>query len=312
MPSPGIQSFVRGFDRVMWGSSDCTGKRKRVENNNIENRLYGFQTFGDPGCPADFDGPFRDNIRIFLQDFARLENFLVDGMTVWSIALRVDDSSCISMFVMEEMVQNALRPHCDYCQFIGWNHHLMSKCRYHFIIPAQKSNDKNITEVVTVLDMPSHLLHGMFHSNGFGHLVCINGREKGSKNASGREIMDLWDRTCAMLRARKVSVEDVGKKKAMELRLLHCVAYGDTWFGRWGFKFAQGSQQTYLKAIEAIRGMPLSVMLQHFRGQVDHDVASVVAVYQKLSGNSVQTVGKLMSFMMEFKSRLPREKIKAT
>lgn len=48
----------------------------------------------------------------------------------------------------------------------------------------------------------NHLLHGVIHCNGFGHLLRINGREKGSDFASGREIMDLWDRMCAMLRAR--------------------------------------------------------------------------------------------------------------
>ncbi len=52
------------------------------------------------------------------------------------------------------------------------------------------------------LDLQSHLLHGVIHCNGFGHLLRINGREKGSNFASGREIMDLWDRICAMLRAR--------------------------------------------------------------------------------------------------------------
>lgn len=53
-----------------------------------------------------------------------------------------------------------------------------------------------------VIDLQTHLLHGLIHSNGFGHLLSINGREGGSKFLSGREIMDLWDRICLNLRVR--------------------------------------------------------------------------------------------------------------
>lgn len=52
------------------------------------------------------------------------------------------------------------------------------------------------------LDNQSHLLHGVIHCNGYGHLLCLNGIEGGSKILSGREIMDLWDRICTNLRAR--------------------------------------------------------------------------------------------------------------
>jgi hypothetical protein len=52
------------------------------------------------------------------------------------------------------------------------------------------------------LDNQSYLLHGVIHCNGYGHLVCLNGIEGGSKFLSGREIMELWDRICTNLRAR--------------------------------------------------------------------------------------------------------------
>ncbi|GLJ46644.1 hypothetical protein SUGI_0982890 [Cryptomeria japonica] len=285
----------------MSGSSDYTGKRKRREKIGGNRVLYGFQTFGDPGCPSDFDGPFRDNIRLFLQNFFHTENYLVDGMTVRSISLQVDDTCYISMFLLQEMVDTALRPHCNYCRRVGWSRHLVSKCRYHFIIPAQRRSNEDGTQPTSVLDMQSHLLHGMIHSNGFGHLLCINGREKGSMNASGREILDLWDRICAMLRARKVSVEDIAKKKGMELRVLHCLAYGDTWFGRWGFQVGSGiSHESFSKSMEETKGIPLATLLQ---GSLR--MASVVGTYQKLSANSLNTLGNLMSFMMELKSSLP-------
>lgn len=44
--------------------------------------------------------------------------------------------------------------------------------------------------------------HGLIHCNGFGHLLCINGIEGGSKYLCGREIMDLWDRICTFLQTR--------------------------------------------------------------------------------------------------------------
>lgn len=110
----------------------------------------------------------------------------------------------------------------------------MSNKRYHFIIPASEQTERSkrangvlagakiccnckepllagflscplcSEEALTsnFLDSQSHLLHGVIHCNGYGHLLRINGREKGSNFASGREIMDLWDRMCAMLRAR--------------------------------------------------------------------------------------------------------------
>ncbi|KAK2644606.1 hypothetical protein Ddye_019801 [Dipteronia dyeriana] len=40
---------------------------------------------------------------------------------------------------------------------------------------------------------------------------------------------------------RNITVEDVSKMKCMDLRLLHGVAYGHPWFGRWGYRFSRGN-----------------------------------------------------------------------
>ncbi|KAH7298703.1 hypothetical protein KP509_25G054900 [Ceratopteris richardii] len=312
--------------------------RKRRRNE----RAYSFHTFGDPGCPCDYDGPFRNNIRAFLQNVADHEHYDVEGRPCWSIPLEVDESqgAQITLFVVEEDIHNSHHPHCDHCRCIGWSHHLVSSRRYHFIIPASDLGDPPLGVVAgvatckicpnchdpispsaytcftcnvgavqgSILDSQTHLLHGILHCNGFGHLLCVNGREKGSRLASGREIVDLWDRLCSMLRARKVSVEDVVKKRTLEYRLLHSVAYGEPWFGRWGYSFGHGSfgitQQMYTKAIEAIRGMPLNVMAQHF-ANVDEEVISIVSRYQRISSQALQTVGELVRFMMELKAKLP-------
>ena len=48
----------------------------------------------------------------------------------------------------------------------------------------------------------THLLHGVVHSNGYGHLLTLNGREGGSKLLSGSDIMNFWDRLCAAISVR--------------------------------------------------------------------------------------------------------------
>lgn len=110
----------------------------------------------------------------------------------------------------------------------------------------------------------SHLLHGVFHMNGFGHLCRVNGREGGSSMYSGTELMRVWDELCSVLRTRMVSVEDVSNKLTMELRILLPLSYGNTWYafvsswpvtehtfqlrqtgqcgcryGRWGYEFGR-------------------------------------------------------------------------
>ena len=59
----------------------------------------------------------------------------------------------------------------------------------------------------SVFDSHSHLLHGLLHVNGFGHLLRINGREGGSKTLTGvfaglHAVMD-----CPSVGAHRVSKE---------------------------------------------------------------------------------------------------------
>jgi len=76
----------------------------------------------------------------------------------------------------------------------------VSKRKYHFIIPLDSEWNKPLSD--DVFEVQTHLLYGLIHCNGFGHLLCINGIEGGSKYLSGRETMDLWDRICTNLHAR--------------------------------------------------------------------------------------------------------------
>lgn len=101
---------------------------------------------------------------------------------------------------------------------------------------------------------------------------------------------------------------DVSQKRGMELRLLHGLAYGEPWFGRWGYHFGRGSYgvtvAVYVKALEALRSMPL-LLLTH-SAVIDDDVPIILSRYQSLSNHSLVTVGDLFHFMLHYESQFPK------
>ena len=44
---------------------------------------------------------------------------------------------------------------------------------------------------VSIFDSTVHLLHGVLHANGFGHLLRINGLEGGSQHVTGMNYHPL-------------------------------------------------------------------------------------------------------------------------
>lgn len=105
-------------------------------------------------------------------------------------------------------------------------------------------------------------------------------------------------------------MNDISQKRGMELRLLHGVAYGEAWFSRWGYRFGRGSfcvtQPMYKKAIEAVQGMPMCLLIPHL-GTSNHDIPIIFSRYQALSDHSLINLGDLFNFMLELKARLPKE-----
>ncbi|OVA04079.1 zinc finger protein [Macleaya cordata] len=274
-------------------------KNKRKRNP----KRYGFHTFGDPGCPITFTGPFRDNIRVFLQECGEIEDFNVQGMPTWcTLLVNEKNGVVVPLYTIEESIKHSLRPFCDYCRCIGWSHHFVSKRRYHLIIPVDDEWHKVPNK--SVFDLHTHLLHGLIHCNGFGHLLCINGLEGGSKFLCGREIMDLWDRICNALRTRKITVEDVSKKRSMDLRLLYGVAYGHPWFGRWGYKFCQGSfgvtEHKYITAIDMLSSINLNNIIEDFikSGKDRNHIKQIIRIYREMSETQLITIRDLLRFML--------------
>ncbi|KAL3032790.1 hypothetical protein AAZX31_02G102000 [Glycine max] len=96
----------------------------------------------------------------------------------------------------------------------------------------------------------------------------------------------------------------------MELRLVNGIAYNESWFGHWGYKFGRGcfgvTQSMYHKAIQAIRSMPLYLIIHHIANS-NHGIPLIFSRYQTLSDQSLVTLGDLFCYMLDLKSRLPRE-----
>ena len=76
----------------------------------------------------------------------------------------------------------------------------MSKRKYHFIIPIDTEWSLPLED--DAFDSQSHVLHGLIHCNGFGHLLCINTDLDDPNHLSGDQIMDFWDRLCSTLHTR--------------------------------------------------------------------------------------------------------------
>ncbi|ONK67088.1 uncharacterized protein A4U43_C06F15570 [Asparagus officinalis] len=289
----------------------CSRKRKRGE------KVFRFESFCAPRQPILFSGSFRDNVKALL-DFGHQEDGVHEGMQFWSFRLELHQypSTFVRMFIAEEAVGLSQNRQCLFCRFAGWGHHMISNKRFHFVLPFKKTksdveslsielgrNRPGISSMGSKLmgSQGKHLMHGIMHSNGYGHLITVNGIEGGSDFISGHQIMDLWDRICTALHVRKVSITDSAKKGSMELRLIHGLVYGQPWFSRWDYKLSHGSYgvtpQMYQTSLEALRTLPLSILLPNF--------ASIIAKYQTLSGLKLQTIADLTCFITELNRRLP-------
>ncbi|KAM7277868.1 hypothetical protein ACFE04_005002 [Oxalis oulophora] len=284
---------------------EACGKRKRRQ------KIQPFHSFPPSHRlsteSAAAAGPFRDNIRVFLQQYADIEDYNVQWMMpIWCTLLQHEDNSfVVPLYTIEEDVKLSQQPTCDHCRCCGWANYFVSKRKYHVIIPADLDWNKPLED--GFLDVQTHLLHGLIHSNGFGHLICINGIEGGSKYLCGKEIMDLWDRLCTHLQTWKITVEDLSQKQGMDLRLLHGVAYGHSWFGRWGYMFCRGSfgvaNHNYDSAIEFLGSLELDKIIQDFSDTDQYkEIKQIIHYYRDRSETHLLTTKDLFRFMLTVKS----------
>ena len=82
-----------------------------------------------------------------------------------------------------------------------WHHHAFP---WLYLPSARLSRNSYFNQALAIaaysappspFDSHAHLLHGVVHANGFGHLARVNGREGGSQQLSGvdHHILTLTD-----------------------------------------------------------------------------------------------------------------------
>ncbi|KAL6637028.1 hypothetical protein ACP70R_024600 [Stipagrostis hirtigluma subsp. patula] len=264
-------------------------------------RVYPLRYF--PGRDAAaLGGAFRDNVRWLLKLWGPAAGAASGPVSAWRAKLSDERTGAVVPIVaVEELAAASPAPLCDLCRCAGWSNHWVSKRKYHFIIPTETDWDQPLG-ASALLRRSDHLLHGIIHSNGFGHLVALCGRDGGSTFLSGREIMDIWDHLCSALRVRAVSVVDLTRKRSLELRLLLGVVHGETWFTRWGYCLAKGcfsvSTSTYAAALEDLAALPVDYLRSRH-------VRRVVTIYRRLSNKPLATVRELLRCLLDWKHREP-------
>ncbi|KAL4575639.1 hypothetical protein LXL04_022490 [Taraxacum kok-saghyz] len=287
-----------------------------IKNNIIRKRkqlIFEFKSFGK--SVIDFSGPFRDNIRSFLDEYGeQIEQHQLNGSVsnnVWSTLLLCESNGAVfPLYTIEEHIDDQLlHPFCCHCKSVGWGHHFVCKRRYRFMIPSygdkQPFKDHDQKNSLELDD--SHILHGLIHCNGFGHLISINKLELDSSNfLAETDVMNLWDSICNSLKTRKVSVADVKLERSMELRLIHGVAFQSSWFGNWGYKFCHGSfgvtERKYNGAVRFLAQLHLDNIINDLKTTYHgKKIQQIIYKYRELSETRLMSMSDLLRFLLEFK-----------
>ena len=74
-------------------------------------------------------------------------------------------------------------------------------------------------------------------------------------------------------------------QSGMELRVLHAVAYQQTWYGKWGYKFGRGpfniSKKTWVSTLKLLHCIPMAAILEDFESCIaDSTVPDIIQRYQ--------------------------------
>ncbi|KAL6552258.1 hypothetical protein OROGR_008412 [Orobanche gracilis] len=277
-----------------------------------------FPTPSDLPSAAAAARPFRTAVRAFLTKHALLPppSSLFPHLLTWQILFRVGDltgddggpaTACLD--IVEEDVARSRSVYCDQCRVVGWSSNPVSAKRYHFIIKADgnsiggynktcagcghalhmtDSRCKSCSHVMTTEDVEdwmyqqlentTHLLHGVVHTNGYGHILRVNGRE-----------------------VRKVSVMDVSKKNGLDFRLLHAVVKGHPWYGEWGYHFGSGSfsltLNDYKTAVMNLSSLALSIFQSPGRKPRTR-LQDLISFYQSISERELVSTRGLFCFLM--------------
>lgn len=93
---------------------------KRKNRINPE-KLILYDSFALPDFVSKaLSGAFRDNVRVFLHDFAEIQEYCVNGMPVWCTSLFSEIDGVCPLYTVEETVQDSLDPFCNHCELSGF------------------------------------------------------------------------------------------------------------------------------------------------------------------------------------------------
>lgn len=93
---------------------------KRKNRINPE-KLILYDSFSLPDFVSKaLSGAFRDNVRVFLHDFAEIQEYCVNGMPVWCTSLFSEIDGVCPLYTVEETVQESLDPFCNHCELSGF------------------------------------------------------------------------------------------------------------------------------------------------------------------------------------------------
>lgn len=108
-----------------------------------------------------------------------------------------------------------------------------------------------------------------------------------------------------------ITVEDFSKKRSLELRLLYGVAYGHSWYWRWGYKFCRGSygvtKTDYENALELLGSLDIDQIQFDFSEHKQFkEIKKIFRYYREMSEGHLKTFRDLLRFMLIIKSHAPQ------
>ncbi|PON77641.1 hypothetical protein TorRG33x02_240110 [Trema orientale] len=261
---------------------------------------FTFEGFAGPECSSitidNSTFTVEDADEFLLRCAATKVESPIELAEIWRISLQHPRRS-VNLFVVKEFSPGSTS--CQMCQINGWTHDALST-NIHFVIPEDKFWDEKLPK--NLLEKSSHhLLHGVTHCNGVGHLLSLQGYLGGSEFLRGTQLMDLWDRiTSNIIHAKRLSLVDSSTKFNCDLRLLYAVCGKDSWFHNWGYKCID---ENYGSLVQRLSQENLEQLLGQIpiRNRLTF-VQPIINSYQSLSEKKFLVLQDLMGFVL---SRVP-------
>ncbi|TKY46635.1 PHD finger protein MALE MEIOCYTE DEATH 1 [Spatholobus suberectus] len=257
-------SFLKRMD-----NSSPSAKRSRPTRQNH----FWLDDYGGRHCPQiPREKGFHDRVQNFIQETCEAGAYFILENPFFRVSLAHKTTlHVMKLYVVENISEDST---CTHCSSASFHDIVASEEAYHFIIPKNEKADLEID----ALTNQSHLLHGMIHSSGYGHLLCINGTNGG-----------------------KIATEDLSKKRFMDLRLLHGVAFGHSWFSRWEYKY-NGPKEVYNNAMKTLNSLELDIMRSTLSDtKFKTKIERMIRFYVDLSETRIISLRDILLYMLHMK-----------